>query len=94
MERFASLLKSHLEKKALSAYRLALSGGLDPALLNKVLNGKRSASQELLEKLAAVPELGLSLTVLKAWRAMDDYTPEELAVAFREVQRLMEGDAE
>ena len=82
---FAQRLTQHLQMIAMSKYRLSkLSGALESAIIN-VTNGKRRPTDDLIRKLANVPQLRLSYDTLRAWRALDEWTPNELLLAVREM---------
>ncbi len=73
MDDFGVNFLKHLRRKNLSSYKVALSLGIDPALLHKIIKGQRRPSNDVLEKLASIPELELSIEQLRQWRAMDEY---------------------
>lgn len=91
---FAQRLTSHLQMIAMSKYRLSkLSGALESAIIN-VTNGKRRPTDDLIRKLANVPQLKLSYDTLRAWRALDEWTPNELLLAVREMALVNADHAE
>jgi transcriptional regulator with XRE-family HTH domain len=73
MPTFGSLLLERLESTNLSPYRLALEARVDGSMLNRVINGHRKPTDELLKKLASVPELGMSFDDLLMLRAQSEY---------------------
>jgi hypothetical protein len=54
-----------------------------PSQWKKPLGDKsrRSPSDTEIEKIAGLTELGLDVTTLKSWRAMDEYPPEAIQLA-------------
>lgn len=68
---FGTLLRARCESRGLTGYRLEPLTGLRSALVYDILNGKRPPSDAIIEALAGVPELGLTLDELRAWRDLD-----------------------
>jgi transcriptional regulator with XRE-family HTH domain len=73
MSFFSDNLNAHLEHLGITPYRLAMQNQIDPALLNKILNGKRPPSDTILQRLASISELNIDLETLRWWRAMNQY---------------------
>lgn len=69
------------QAKGVSAYRLAKLIGVHPSFISNVEANRRPMSEEMMRKLAAIPELGITYTTLKAWKLLSEYTPEELQEA-------------
>lgn len=83
MTTFGQHLEKHLEQLGLSGYRFALDGGIDPALMHKIITGKRRASDEFIQKIAAIKQLSLNVETLRAWRLMDEYEPNVIEAAHK-----------
>lgn len=69
---------------------LAQQIGITGDALSNLIHGRRGFKNETLEKLANTPSFitgGMSLTYLRALRAMDEYTLEELIIAMTEYIR-------
>ncbi len=81
--RFSKLLSESLNRKAISAYRLAKLMGVNEQYLYKIVRGDRRPSDELLLKLSQCPGLGFDIIALQGWRALDDYSIESILVAVR-----------
>jgi len=88
MSYFSMRLKAHLASSEvdLSVYRLAHLMGVHKDHLYKfTVSGKRP-TDEILEKMASVPEAKLTLDKLRSWRAVDDYGIEALKLAVEDYQ--------
>ena len=79
---FGEQLLAHIKGLGLTPYQIALKNPIDYGLLNRVLNGKRGPSDELLQKLAAIPELKISYETLKAWKLIDEHGGEDGIVEY------------
>lgn len=73
MPLFGELLSKCIESAGLSPYRLALEARIDGPSLNRVLNGKRRPTDDILKKLADVKQLGITYEQLRVMRAQDEY---------------------
>lgn len=78
-------VKSQLEQKAqelgISRNKLLLEGAVDTAQFYAYMKANRPLSNSLLEALASIEQLGLSLPHLKALRALDEYGDEVVRLA-------------
>lgn len=91
MSMFSTKLKEVLASIEWSAYKLAIEAKMDTGLLYKILDGERNPSDGVIEKLAAIPQLGVSAEVMYAWQAIDEYGEEALIAA---ANQLMEKNPE
>ena len=80
---FASNVRRLLAQHQTSAYAVALSVGMDPARFNRYINGKRPITDDAINQLCQSPLWSVTESEMRAWRAADEYTPEELAAAHR-----------
>lgn len=78
MSYFATQFKAHLKSIGWSPYRLGeyfktqpKEAGLSPNYIYKFCRGEPIKEEAVLEKLANVPELGLTLSKLKVWWLID-----------------------
>ncbi|MBY0405008.1 MAG: helix-turn-helix transcriptional regulator, partial [Cyanobacteria bacterium] len=71
------------------AWFLEKQTGISRANLSSIEKGRRSASDEVLKKLATVPELEISYGTLKAWKYIDAFSPEELHHLLSETQEVI-----
>lgn len=85
MSYFYERLESVIKEKGLTFYKLQFPSGIPSAQFSLWKKGARTPSDAEVAKLAAVPELGLSLERLKSWRALDEYSPEALTLALQEI---------
>ncbi len=84
-----------LVRQGLQIETLARQMGITPDALSNLIHGRRGFKNDTLEKLAGTPafkEAGLSLTQLRAYRAMDEYSLEELILAM--VEYVKRGEIE
>lgn len=84
MSYFGDRFKELLEEKQILQQDLAFDLRMDPGLISKLISGKRAPKDRLLKKIVAYEPLGLSMTTLRAWRLLDDYTLEELLLVIKE----------
>jgi transcriptional regulator with XRE-family HTH domain len=94
MSHFYTLFDACLKAKKLTTYRLAKLSPVSPVTLHSIKTGKYGPSDVILSDLAAVPELGLSLETLRAWRALDQYEGLTLAESTRLAMALCESPEE
>lgn len=73
MSSFYKNLEKEVVSAGLSFYKLQFLAGITSSQFSQWKNGKRNPSDTEIEKLASVKELGLDLTTLRKWRAMDEY---------------------
>ena len=85
MNRFGLALTHFLLENDISLYKLALDAKIDRGLLYRIASGKRHASTDVLEKIAALNIAGLSLAQLHAWRALDTVPEEALQLAAQHI---------
>lgn len=85
MSFFANRIQNILKNKGLTVYALAKSIELHRQYVYKILNGERRPTDEVLSKLAESGAIDASLVELKGWRAVDDYTNEELLEALKAI---------
>lgn len=97
---FGQRLQRLIDERGSTKYRLGKESGVQQDLIGKIVRGDRSATDEVLAKLA--PALGVPYDQLKAWARADGMGEEEerylwqdtasplvrIEAAAREVQRL------
>jgi len=88
METFGERLAAWCSKKGISMYRLSQLIGVSEANLSSIKKGKRPPSDEVLKKIASVPELDLTYAKLRAWLLLGQATPEELAYLKQELEKM------
>jgi hypothetical protein len=71
------------ERTGVSRDRILLNCGIDPAQYRSYLRAGRLLSDAMLERLSQSEELRIKLTSLKGWRALDEYSPEDLLEAMK-----------
>lgn len=84
-----------LLRQGLQTEDLARQLGITPDALSNLIHGRRGFKNETLVKLAATPAMqegGMSLSQLRALRAMDEYSLEELILAM--VEYIKQGEIE
>lgn len=84
-----------LLEKRLQVDDLASAMGITADGLSNLIHGRRRFKDDTLEKLADTPifkDSGITVTKLKAWRAMDEYSFEEIILALIEYVRQGEID--
>jgi transcriptional regulator with XRE-family HTH domain len=84
-----------LIRQGLQIEDLAQQMNITSEALSNLIHGRRGFKNETLEKLAATPALkegGLTLSQLRALRAMDEYSFEELILAM--VEYIKQGEIE
>lgn len=79
MTTFGKKLRAYRESKGLGLRQLARMAGVIDSNLLQVEKDQRSASENVLQSLASVPELDISYEKLRAWQIMAKATPSELA---------------
>ena len=88
MSIFAVNLKQAIVECGLTAHNIAMRCQIDPGLMNKIINGKRKPSDQVLNKLAACKELECPLPTLTLWRLED--ARQEIAEAVAAEHELIE----
>lgn len=86
MSYFSEKLEHLFKQKGYSAYRLAKATGLHEQHVYKIARGERRPTDEILEKIASISELEVSVNVLKGWRLLDEYSPEEILESIKSIQ--------
>lgn len=81
MNYFCERIREKLAQAGLNPYSLSRLLNEDAALVNRVVNGKRSPSDRLLGKIAGVVDLNVTLSDLKKWRAYDKFQDLKLPIA-------------
>jgi transcriptional regulator with XRE-family HTH domain len=84
---FGLQLKTFLNKNNYSQTWLAKKAGLAEGAMNNIVRDLRPPSDNFLNAILAVPEiqaLGLTMETLKAWKALDKFSPDILAVAVQQ----------
>ena len=77
MHNFGNRLREWRELKGLSLYYINKVTGVPTPNLVSIEKGRRPASNEVLRKLASIPELQISYEVLKAWKLADEVNPKQ-----------------
>jgi transcriptional regulator with XRE-family HTH domain len=72
MSYFSDNLRDRIERSALSQGKIADAIGELRANFNQVVAGKRSLSEEKMQKLATLSEVDVTFEELKYWRYMDE----------------------
>lgn len=90
---FSDKLVAHLDGIGWGEYglnkefkKLPKEDRLSEQYVYSLCRGEKSPKIETLQKLAAVPGLRLSVEVLKAWRAVDEYGTSVIKTAFKIVE--------
>jgi hypothetical protein len=86
MTYFKEKFEAYLTSIDWTPYKAAIEAKIDSGLLYRVLAGKRNLTQGMISKLVSVRDLRLTPTMLKAWKALDDYSLEELKQAIHEAE--------
>jgi transcriptional regulator with XRE-family HTH domain len=89
MSYFTHQIEARLKELGISKFRLSVYLDMPQGQLANVLSGKRPKSDAFLERLANVPEFGISLQLLQAWRLVDEADPHSL---LRAVQLCVENE--
>ncbi|SFN22939.1 Uncharacterized membrane protein YkvA, DUF1232 family [Psychrobacillus psychrodurans] len=83
------LLKDLLKERSLSMRKLSKMTGIDTAIISKIINGKRKATPEHLERFA--DHLGVSISLLyEAAGYSVDRKPTELNESIAQIQVILE----
>jgi len=75
---FGKQFKQWRESRGVTAYSLAKKTGVNPSFLCNIEAGRRPMSDELMQKLAQIPELEVTFAMLRAWKLQSQYQPQEL----------------
>lgn len=81
MGHFSDKLRDAFKTCDVSSFHTAMDLGIDPAVMSKVLSGKRKPPKGFVEKLATVEKLTLTVDQLMAWKLRDEYTPYQIQLA-------------
>lgn len=92
MSHFSEKLNAFLSGLKWTAYKMADASGMNTQYVYKLTTGQRIPEDETLERIAVIPEFqngGVTLEVLKSWRAVDraeeierKYDPETILKAY------------
>lgn len=85
---FSENLKAARMASGLKQDEVAALIGASRTNYNDAENGRKPLSLEKMQKLAEIPELGLTLAQLKAWKVMDEYEPEVLQEAIKLYKKI------
>jgi transcriptional regulator with XRE-family HTH domain len=87
MSYIGNRLKKHLISCGMTQGRLSRLIDVDQPNVNGCLNGRRRFTDSLLELISQVDELNLSLNQLRAWRLVDEQSPDVIRLAFEELAK-------
>jgi transcriptional regulator with XRE-family HTH domain len=82
---FSDKLYALLKQNAISVQELADSLCLHQQHVYKIIKGQRRPTNEVLERLAESQLFSVSLAELRGWRAVDDYTDDEIIEALKAI---------
>ena len=82
---FSDKLQDVLRAQEISVQALSEALCLHQQHVYKILKGQRRPTNEVLERLAESQLLPLSLTELRGWRAVDDYSDDEILEALKSI---------
>lgn len=77
---FSKLLQQHMATVDLNPYRTAKATGLHEQYVYKLCRGEQRPSDNILTQFASVPGMP-EISVLRAWRLLDEYGINELETA-------------
>ena len=81
MSTFGKRLHQRRTEVRISGWYIEKLTGYSRHSISNIEKGRLRPSDEAIEKLASVPELGVDIQTLKSWRAIDDYGPEAISEA-------------
>lgn len=84
---FGQKLKAWREAREISGWKIEKRTGIPRQNLSNIENGKRSPSEDVIQKLAALPELQLTENTLRAWIAIDTFGQDVLLEALKELTK-------
>jgi transcriptional regulator with XRE-family HTH domain len=87
---FGDKFRKLRNSKGISLFKLSQATGTSESNLLSIEKNRRPASDEVLRKLAAVPELEISYEQLRAWQILAKATQEELKYILAELQKNQE----
>lgn len=82
---FGENLRKKRQEKQVSTWHVMKVTGISPSNLVSIEKGRRPASDDVLQKLASVPELDLTVEEMLSWKAIDQFGPDVILKAAREV---------
>ena len=93
MSHFSDMLMEHLGANGLKPYAIAKvieerELKPHPQTFYSLCRGSKEPTETILRQLSEIPELKLSYDTLVVWKAVDDYTPEQLADALKQKRAL------
>lgn len=84
MQKFGERLRNLREAKQITTWAVEKRTGVSRANLSSIEKGRRPASDDVLQKLASIEELGVTYEQLLAWKRLDGATLEEKKAIARE----------
>lgn len=87
MNTFGEKLRTWRDAKDVSGWMIEKVTGIHRTSISNIEHGRRPASEDVIKKLASMPEMDITYEELKAWQAIDQYGPEILARAFIELEK-------
>ncbi|WP_303674559.1 hypothetical protein [Vampirovibrio chlorellavorus] len=85
-DRLEALFLEIEQKTGLKKHRILLEAGIDPAQYRAYKRASRSLSDDMLERLGKSEQVHVSVTRLKAWKAIDEFGSEVLQEAIAVLQ--------
>lgn len=85
METFGGRFRAWREAHGVSGWKIEKETGIPRTTISNVEHGRRTASDDVLQKIATIPEMGITIEQLKAWQVIDQFGLEVLAQAFKEL---------
>ena len=85
MPSFGERFRKWRKARGVTTYEIEKQTGISASNLISIEKNRRPPSDNVLEKLAKVPELGIDHATLLAWRAIEQYGTEPLIKAFQEL---------
>lgn len=85
-ETFGQRFKAWRQGKGLSAYRIAKLTGVHPSFISNIESDRRPMPEAFMQKLAALPELGMTYETLRAWKIRTEFAPQEVKAALSEIE--------
>ena len=84
--RFGERFRQWREAKGVSGWMMEKQINFSRFNLSSMEAGRYTPSDEVLKEIASISELELTFSKLRAWKALDEYTIEELQEALREIE--------
>jgi transcriptional regulator with XRE-family HTH domain len=85
---FGKRFRQWRETRKVSGWAIEKAIGLSRSNISSMEAGRYIPSDEVLQDIASIPELKLPFVRLRAWKALDDYTLEELEAALMEGKKM------